>query len=131
MAQIHLTGDEPEHVGGSIFLNEERTHVRLGDEAEPVEESWYLDTGASNHMIGNKTVFAELDMAVTGSVQFGDNSIVKIKGRGVVLMKLRSGEHRAFTDVYYIPKLKTSIVSLGQLDESGCPSAIRGGFMSV
>jgi hypothetical protein len=33
--------------------------------------------------------------------------------------------------VYYIPKLKTSIISLGQLNENGCPSEIRDGFMSL
>jgi hypothetical protein len=35
------------------------------------------------------------------------------------------------TDVYFIPKLKTSIISLVQLDENGCPSSIRDGFMSL
>jgi transposase InsO family protein len=131
MAQICTADDEPEHVGGSVFLNEERAHVRLGEEAEPAEEAWYLDTGASNHMTGDRAVFAKLDTSVTGSVRFGDNSIVQIKGRGVVLMLVRGGEHRELTEVYFIPKLKTSIVSMGQLDENGCPSAIRGGFMSV
>jgi hypothetical protein len=70
-------------------------------------------------------------MGITGSVRFGDNSVVEIKGRGAVLINIRGGEHRALTDVYYIPKFKTSIVSLGQLDENGCPSSIRGGYMSL
>jgi hypothetical protein len=131
MARICLASDDPEHADGAVFLNEEHARVRLGDEAEPVEEPWYLDSGASNHMTGNRGAFAKLDTAVTGSVRFGNNSVVAIKGRGVVLMLMHGGEHRELTDVYYIPKLKTSIVSLGQLDETGCPSAIRGGFMIV
>jgi hypothetical protein len=44
---------------------------------------------------------------------------------------VRGDEHRALTDVYLIPRLKTSIVSLWQLDENGFPSSIRNGFMSL
>jgi hypothetical protein len=105
--------------------------VRLGDEHEPVDVPWYLDSGASNHMTSSRVVFAELDTKVTGTVRFGDNSVVDVVGCGTVVIAVRGDEHRALTDVYLIPKLKTSIVSLGQLDENGCPSVIRNGFMSL
>jgi hypothetical protein len=117
---------EPEQVGGRVFLNEERARVRLGDELEPSDVAWYLDTGASNHMTGNRSVFADLDENITGSVRFGDNSTVDIRGRGTVVISVRGDEHRALTDVYFIPRLKTSIISLGQLDENGCPLSIGG-----
>jgi hypothetical protein len=104
---------EPEQVGGRVFLNEERSRVRLGDEQEPVDGAWYLDTGAANHMTGSRSVFADLDESITGSVRFGDNSIVDICGRGTVVIAVRGDEHQALTGVYFIPRLKTSIVSLG------------------
>jgi hypothetical protein len=34
-------------------------------------------------------------------------------------------EHRALTDVSYIPRLRYSIISLGQLDEHGCKTKVR------
>jgi hypothetical protein len=97
-----------------VLLNEENTRVRLGIESEPSVAPWYLDTRASNYMTGDHSAFAELDKGVIGSVRFGDNSVVEIKGRNTVMFSVRGDEHRALTEVYYIPRLKTSIISLGQ-----------------
>jgi hypothetical protein len=48
-----------------------------------------------------------------------------------MVIAVRGDEHRVLTDVYYIQKLKTSIVSVGKLDENGCPSSIHEGYMSL
>ncbi|XBI71622.1 hypothetical protein VPH35_065793 [Triticum aestivum] len=114
-----------------VFLNEEQSSVApaAGDAApDPV---WYLDSGASNHMTGDRTAFAELDNAITGSVRFGDGSVVQIEGRGTVAFGTKRGAQRALTDVYYIPRLKSSVVSLGQLDENGCDINVHHGILSV
>ena len=113
MAQVNAVVAEPERVGGHILLNEERARVCLGDKSEPVDVPWYLDTGASNHMTGDRSVFADLDENIAGTVRFGDNSIIDIRGHGIVMFAMRGDEHRALTDVYYIPHRKTSIVRLG------------------
>ena len=39
------------------------------------------------------------------------------------------GEHKALTDVYYIPKLKSNIISLGQLEERGCKIVLEDGYL--
>lgn len=35
------------------------------------------------------------------------------------------------THVYYIPRLKSNIVSFGQLDEIGCKITVEGGNLSI
>jgi hypothetical protein len=122
-----VTGDTGEHV----FLNEERARAVLRRSPEDVDPAWYLDTGASNHMTGDEAAFAELDKAVSGTVKFGDGSLVAIQGRGTVLFAVDGDEHRALTKVYWIPRLKSNIVSIGQLDEIGCPTLVEDGYMTV
>jgi hypothetical protein len=82
-------------------------------------------------MTGCRATFSELDEKHTGSVRFGDGSRVQIQGRGTVLFRCKNGEHRALTDVYYIPELRSSIVSLGQLDEHGAEVLIRNGVLRI
>ena len=86
----------------TINLDEPRAQVHLGRVGADQEQPWYLDSGASNHMTGSKDS-SELDGDVTGTVKFGDGSRVAIQGRGTIIFRCQNGEHRALTDVYYIP----------------------------
>lgn len=76
---------------------------------------WVLDMGANNHMTGIRSTLTHLNEKVCGTVRFGDGSCVEICRIGSVVMEGRHNEHKVLTFVYYIPKLKSNIVSLGQL----------------
>jgi hypothetical protein len=82
-------------------------------------------------MTSRRELFTELDSDVRGSVKFGDASSVEIKGVGSVIFVAESGEHILLTRVYYIPALRNSIISLGQLDESGSRVEIKDGVMRI
>jgi hypothetical protein len=68
---------------------------------------------------------------VCGSVRFGDDSIMKIEGSSLVLFICKNGEHRMFGGVYYISRLMTNIVSVGQLDEASYDISIKEGVMNI
>ena len=82
-------------------------------------------------MTGSRDLFAELDLQICGTVKFGDGSITKIEGRGNIILVCKNGGHRTLTDVYFIPRLKASIISLGQLDETGCRIDINHGMLRI
>ncbi|KAI5408362.1 hypothetical protein KIW84_054259 [Lathyrus oleraceus] len=78
---------------------------------------WYLDSGASNHMCGHKHLFKEMRKIEDGNVSFGDASKVKVEGKGTIRYLQKDGLIGSIQDVYYVPNLKTNILSLGQLTE--------------
>lgn len=77
--------------------------MNLGADGDASDSDvWYLDMGAKNHMTGCCDVF-ELDRGITGC--------------GSILFTGKNSEHKLLTGVYWIPKLKNNIISVGQLDE--------------
>jgi ribosomal protein L15 len=120
-----------EEVVRDVQLREEKVFAQLDEGGVRDVRSWVLDTGATNHMSGSRAAFAELDMNVVGSVRFGDSSTAKIEGCGTILFVCKTGEHKILSNVYYIPRLTTNIVSVGQLDETGHEVVIKDGVMKV
>ncbi|KAJ4813156.1 polyprotein [Rhynchospora pubera] len=64
-------------------------------------------------------MFTEMQEVVDGHVSFGDASKVKVEGQGKVLIQLKNGSETFITNVYYVPDMKSNILSLGQLLELG------------
>lgn len=49
--------------------------------------TWYVDTGCSNHMSGSKSSFSYLNENFHSFVSFGENSTVKVMGKGDIKIK--------------------------------------------
>nr|GEX66754.1 ribonuclease H-like domain, reverse transcriptase, RNA-dependent DNA polymerase [Tanacetum cinerariifolium] len=67
-------------------IEDEEQKVSLHEEDVGYKETnkdslWYLDNRASNHMIGVREHFKELNEKVSGKVRFGDGSYIEIKGK--------------------------------------------------
>jgi hypothetical protein len=116
-----------------VHLDETKAQAFLGTSCSNDDhlEGWYLDTGATNHMTGHDNVFSELDRTVQDTVKFGDGSVVNICGKGTIIFSGRHGEHKVLMGVYWIPRLKNSIISIGQMDEGGARVLIEGGVLRV
>jgi len=114
-----------------LHLDEPRVHAFLGKgAADDKIDGWYLDIGATHHMTGRRE-FSDLDSSVKGSVKVVDAFAIVIKSVGSVIFKAKTEEHRLLTGVYYIPALKNSIISVGQLDENGSRVEIEDGVLRI
>ncbi|KAK2981150.1 hypothetical protein RJ640_013472 [Escallonia rubra] len=87
-----------------------------GDENEE-KNLWYLDSGASSHICGKKNLFMELDEFFGGNITFEDFSQVQVKEKGTILIRLKDGSHQFISNVFYVPDMKSNILSLGQVLE--------------
>ena len=82
-------------------------------------------------MTGDKGAFSELDGSVLGSVKFYDGLSLDICGLGTIIFRCQNGEHCALMDVYYIPKFRSSIISIGQLDERSSEVLIKDNVLRI
>lgn len=92
-----------------------------GDEGKGV---WFLDSGCSNHMTGEKGWFTKLDESFKHSVRLGNSSRLAVQGRGDIIFEVE-GLTQVVTDVYYVPTLTNNLLSIGQLQEKKLTIVIR------
>ncbi|GKA89800.1 hypothetical protein Tco_0811612 [Tanacetum coccineum] len=67
---------------------------------------------------------------VDGCVSFGDELKVKVKGCGTICLSDDDKEIRV-EDVYFVPNLKSNIISLGKLMEKGYMISMEGQLMHL
>ncbi|TYK05177.1 integrase [Cucumis melo var. makuwa] len=95
-----------------------------------VEPTWYLDSGCSNHMTGNRSIFVTLDESFQSEVKTGDNTRLQVKGQGDILVKTKKGTKRV-TNVFYVPGLKHNLLSIGQLLQRGLKVSFEGDICAI
>lgn len=76
---------------------------------------WYLDSGCSKHMIGDKDKFSSLVLKTKGFVTYGDN----IKGNILGMGKVETPPLTTIEDVLYVEVLKHNLLNVRQLCDKG------------
>lgn len=94
------------------------------------EDMWYLDSGCSNHMCGKKEYFSDLNENFRDSVKLGNNSSMTVIGKGNIRLQV-NGTTQIITEVFYVPELKSNLLSIGQLQEKGLTVLFQHGRCKV
>ena len=94
------------------------------------EDMWYLDSGCSNHMCGKKEYFLDLNENFRDSVKLGNNSSMVVIGKGNIRLQV-NGTTQIITEVFYVPELKSNLLSIGQLQEKGLTVLFQHGRCKV
>jgi hypothetical protein len=87
----------------------------MGLQAKTHDAMWYLDSGCSRHMTGEKERFTSLSQHKSGTVTFGDDSKGEIIGKGII----GNPNSSCIKDVYLVDGLKHSLLSISQLCDKG------------
>ncbi|KAI5324312.1 hypothetical protein L3X38_033385 [Prunus dulcis] len=91
---------------------------------------WYVDSGCSNHMTGNKELLIDINSSVTGKVQMPTGELVSIAGMGTLVLDTSSGT-KYIREVMYLLGLKENLLSVGQMDEHGYHLVFRSSMCSI
>ncbi|PNX68371.1 copia-type polyprotein, partial [Trifolium pratense] len=101
--------------GGEILLMAQETKA-IQSNNDSRYEIWFLDSGCSNHMVGNKDWLFDYDDSFKDSVKLGDDSKMDVVGKGNLKLCI-AGYVQILTNVYYLPGLKNNLLSIGQLQQ--------------
>eukprot|EP00253_Pinus_taeda_P030461 PITA_30461 len=80
----------------------------------------YLDSGASFHMLGDKTIFSTLeekDLQIR--IEMGDDGKYHVLGEGTVVFQREHGSPLSLSNVMYVLGLKKNLVSIAMLEDKG------------
>ena len=89
---------------------------------------WYLDSGASFHMIGDKILFSTLEEKdLKMRIEMGDDGKYSVSGVGTVAFQREHGAPLTLTDVKYVPGLMKNLVSVAMLEDKGYDVVISKG----
>ncbi|KAH7571409.1 hypothetical protein JRO89_XS04G0045500 [Xanthoceras sorbifolium] len=86
----------------------------------------FLTQGAPITCVGDQAMFSRLDESFKHSVKLGNNTKMKVTGKGDVKLLINSVNH-IITEVYYVPELKNNLLSIGHLQVRGLAILIEGG----
>lgn len=82
-------------------------------------DTWYIDSGASQHMTYNKNFFNNLEESKGARIFLGDDSSHAIEGVGSISLKGNDVKKWTITYVNLVPNLTKNILSVSQITQHG------------
>jgi FtsZ-binding cell division protein ZapB len=101
----------------NVWRKKENSHCNLVLSVQKQKDPWYIDSGCSKHMSGDKEKFITLSERKAGNVTFGNNAPGKVRGTGMV--SLSNGKGKA-QNVLFVDGLKHNLLSVSQMCDKGC-----------
>ena len=92
---------------------------------------WILDLGCTYHMCPHKEWFFKFEEVDGEVVYMGSRDVNYIIRMGSIQLRNHDGSIRVMTYVWYVPKLKKNLISLGALESKGLVVIIQDGVLNV
>nr|KYP58959.1 hypothetical protein KK1_014383 [Cajanus cajan] len=83
---------------------EQRLFYANQESCDNGDGSWYLDSGCSNHMAKDQSIFVDIDNSIKVKVQLGNGTMMESQGKGTVMVDTKKGT-RLIKDVLLVPNL--------------------------
>ena len=81
---------------------------------------WFLESGASFHMTGDKDFFTNLDEKDLGvHIKMGDDGRYSATSISTISFERESGKPFVLKEVMHVPGLKKNLISVAMLEDKG------------
>jgi len=81
-------------------------------------ECWLIDSGWTNHITYDKTLFKYLQPSKVSKARIGNGSYIFAKGKGTIIISTTSSI-KTISDVLYVPDIDQNFLSVDQLLQKG------------
>jgi hypothetical protein len=98
--------------------DEDQMFVATCFSVQTSSDHWLIDSGCTNHMSFDKSLFRNLQTTEVAKVRIGNGDCIAAKGKGTIAITINSGTKTIF-DVLYVPDIDQNLLSVGQLIEKG------------
>ncbi len=92
--------------------------------------NWYIDSGCSNHMTYDKSLFLSYSPGQHSSVELGNGKFAKVVGQGKIRIKIMVEGRRTtceINNVLLVPELGYQLLSVPMFDKSGLETSFHSG----
>jgi hypothetical protein len=97
------------------------------DTEDKTRVGWYIDNGATSHMIGDRLAIQEFSSQASGIVKCGvHSSMMEFHGKGAVSLQLESGRIFRIPEVLYVPCMRINFLSISALEHQGYGESFFG-----
>lgn len=81
---------------------------------------WYIDSGASSHMSGNRNIFTNFfEKRANSKVYIADNTELECAGSGDIEVELMTGESTTISNVTYVKNMTANLLSVNTMVKKG------------
>ncbi|KAL4568259.1 hypothetical protein LXL04_023867 [Taraxacum kok-saghyz] len=114
----HFEYEYPNREKGANYagFNEEEDMLLMAvvDDNQKKQGVWFLDSGCSNHMSGNKGWFVQLDESFRHSVKLRNDSRLQVMGKSNIIIEIQD-QTQTINNVYFVHDLRNNLLSMGQI----------------
>ena len=90
-----------------------------------------MDTFCSNHLTGNKQWLIDFDSRRRTKIRCADDKYLNAEGMGNVRVRVKNGRNILIKDVWYVPGIKSNLMSVGQLIEKGFSVVMKDNLLTL
>ncbi|XP_076902762.1 uncharacterized protein LOC143557610 [Bidens hawaiensis] len=102
------------------MINEEAAFIEEVNVVGDAPKGWYVDTGATRHVCGDKQLFKNFkEAAADQKLYMGNKAPADIMGEGDVVLKWTSSKELTLTKVLYVPEIRKNLVSGWMFNKHG------------